>query len=150
MSFRIVVDTREKEPYSFGCATERRALMAGDYSVAGHEQEISVERKSLPDFSHTVIHDMPRFDAELKKLNNYRAACVVVEADLDRVLRGGHAGELRGVSPASLLGAALSIGLRQRVPVFWCGSRPAAVVFTEQYLRMAVRAIHGDLSCPRQ
>lgn len=149
MDFRIVIDTREKEPYCFSCAMERRALPAGDYSVSGHESEIAIERKSLVDFSHTVIHDISRFSVELGKLAVYRAACIVVEADLDRVLRGEHATELRGVCPRSLLGAALSINLRQRVPVFWCGSRPAAVVFTEQYLRMSVRALCGDVSCPK-
>ncbi len=137
--FQICIDTREQQPYSFPCATNRKALAAGDYSVAGQEERIAVERKSLHDFVHTVIHDHERFGRELLLLSTYDAACVVVEADLDAVLRGLRADDLRGARPESVLGAALHISLQYGVPVFWCGSRQAARAFTEMYLRMAVR-----------
>ena len=80
--------------------------------------------------------------AELDRLSGLDGACVVVEADLDTVLRGRAAAEIRGVRPASLLGAAVRIGHTWGVPVFWCGSRPAARAFTEAYLRMFVRTCH--------
>jgi len=146
--FQIVIDTREKEPYSFGCPSERRKLHAGDYSVVGYEHAVAVERKSLSDFLHTVVHDGERFAAELEKLKRFVAACIVVEADLDRLLRGELNAQLRSVSPQALLGFALNIIHRQDIPVFWCGSRPAAAIFTEQYLRMFVRAQLGDIACP--
>lgn len=142
MDFRIVIDTREIEPYGFDCATVHRKLDAGDYSVDGLETTVAVERKSLKDFAGTVIHHFERFAAELDRLSGLDAACIVVEADLDTVLRGRAAAELRGVRPASLLGTAVHIGLRWRVPVFWCGSRPTARAFTEAYLRMFVRTHH--------
>jgi ERCC4-type nuclease len=72
-------------------------------------------------------------------LSTYDAACVVVEADLDAMLRGVRGDDLRGAKPESVLGACLHITLRYGVPVFWCGSRQAARTFTEMYLRMAVR-----------
>ncbi len=147
--FEIVIDTREKEPYSFACPSARRKLHAGDYSVAGHEHVVTVERKSLTDFSHTVVHDGERFAAELEKLKRFAAACVVVEADLDRLLHGEYAGELRGIAPMALLGFALRIIHRQGIPIFWCGSRPASAIFTEQYLRMFVRAKIGEFECPK-
>lgn len=149
MDFQLVIDTREKQPYTFACPTLRQALPAGDYSVAGHQGDVAVERKSLPDFVHTVVHDTRRFDAELDKLAVMKSACVVIEADLDRVLRGAHASELRRVAPPALLGAALSIHYRWSVPVFWCGSRPAACHFTEQFLRMYVRTLYGENACPK-
>ena len=144
MDFIIVADTREQHPYSFPCATNRKALAAGDYSVEGLEDRVAVERKSLTDFVHTVIHDHARFGREMLLLSTYDAACVVVEADLDAVLRGRHGDDLRGAKPESVLGAAMHISLRYGVPVFWCGSRQAARAFTELYLRMAVRqgALH--------
>ena len=43
----IIIDTREQEGYSFDsrlAATVRRALPAGDYSVAGLEGLVAVER----------------------------------------------------------------------------------------------------------
>ena len=54
----IVVDTREQEPYGFNpdlVRPVRRALPAGDYSVAGLEETIAVERKTLDDFVGTVV-----------------------------------------------------------------------------------------------
>jgi ERCC4-type nuclease len=139
MDFCIVIDTREQEPFGFTCATTRRALPAGDYAVDGHEDLVAVERKSLPDFVHTVIHDFARFAAELDRLSQLSRACIVVEADLDHVLRGQCADALRGAAPESLLGAAVHIQARFGVPVIWCGSRQAACAFTDAYLRMVVR-----------
>ena len=146
MDFRIVIDTREKAEYAFPCATVRKKLDAGDYSVEGLEQQVAVERKSLADFVHTVIHAMPRFTVELQKLAAMPAACIVVEADLDHVLRGRAAETLRSVAPAAVLGAALRITLRYHVPVFWCGSRQAACVFTEGFLRTFVRNRSASVS----
>ena len=137
--FVITIDSREQKPYGFGCATQTRKLDAGDYSVSGLEDRVSVERKSLPDFVHTVIHDSDRFHAELRKLAELDLACVVVEADLDAVLRGLRQTDLRLVTPTAVLGAALHIAVRFRVPMYWCGSRQAACAFTEAFLRMAVR-----------
>ena len=139
MSFRICVDSREQQPYAFPCETVRKALPAGDYSIEGLENQVAVERKSLPDFTATVVHDTARFARELRLLATYAAACVVVEADLDAVLRGLRQDDLRCVSPATLLGSALHISLRYRVPVHWCGSRQAACAFTEGFLRMYCR-----------
>ena len=139
MSFQIVIDTREQEPYGFSCETVSRKLEAGDYSVVGHEDAVAVERKSLSDFVHTVIHDFDRFAVELKKLSAMRCACIVVEADLDAMLRGLTGDKLRGAFPASVFGASLYVSVRYGVPVYWCGSRQAACAFTDQFLRMFVR-----------
>jgi len=138
-SFRIVVDSREQTPWAFRCESIRKALPAGDYSIEGLESKVAVERKSLADFTSTVNHDAERFARELLLLATYRAACVVVEADLDAVLRGMRKDDLRGASPASVLGASLHVSIKYRVPVFWCGSRQAARAFTEGFLRMCAR-----------
>ncbi len=138
-AFRIVIDTREQEPYEFPCEMVRRALPAGDYSVEGREGVVAVERKSLKDFVSTVIHDARRFGNELLLLSTYEAACVVVEGDIDAMLRGMRREDLRGARPESVLGATLYICVRYRVPVFWCGSRQAALAFTEGFLRMCAR-----------
>lgn len=142
--FRIVIDSREKEGYSFSCPTVRKKLDAGDYSVDGHEQQVAVERKSLQDFVHTVIHDFDRFAIELAKLAALRCACVVVEADLDDVMRGLAGDKLRSVAPRAVLGAALHIAIRHHVPIYWCGSRQTACAFTDGFLRTFVR--DGDIA----
>jgi ERCC4-type nuclease len=130
----LLVDTREQEPYSFDArlvTVERRALPAGDYSVAGLEGVVAVERKTLDDFVSTVIHSRPRFREELKKLEGYRAACVAVEGSLLDVLMHRYRGDAH---PNAVLGSALSIILDYRIPVFFCSSRQAACQFVQAYL----------------
>lgn len=133
----IVIDTREQEPYSFDprlAGAERRALAAGDYSVAGLEDQVAVERKTLDDFVSTVIHRRRRFREELRKLSSYRAACVVVEAELLDVLGKRYRGEAR---PEAVVGSTLSILLDYGVPVAFCGNRQAARHYTQAFLLAA-------------
>ena len=133
----IIIDTREQEPYSFDsrlAAAVRRALPAGDYSVQGLEGRVAVERKTLDDFVSTVIHARQRFLDELRKLAEYTAACVVVEAGVADVLLRHYRGEAH---PNAVLGNALSIILDFRVPVFFCGNRQAACQFVQAYLLAA-------------
>ena len=133
----IIIDTREQAEYSFNpqlAATVRRALPAGDYSVVGLEGEVVVERKSLDDFISTVIHARQRFRRELSKLAGYRAACVVVEANLLDILLGRYRGEAH---PKAVLGSTLSILLDYGIPVYFCGTRPAACQFVQAYLLAA-------------
>ena len=143
VSVTIVIDTREQEGYSFDsrlAATVRRALPAGDYSVAGLEGVVAVERKSLDDFVSTVIHSRARFRKELRKFSGYRAACIVVEAGVLDVLQGRYRGEAH---PNAVLGSALSIILDFRVPVFFCSSRQAACQFVQAYLLAAHARWHA-------
>ena len=133
----IIVDTREQEGYSFDprlAATIRRKLPAGDYSVAGLEGSVAVERKTVDDFVSTVIHSRERFRNELRKLAGYRAACVVVEAGVLDLLMRRYRGDAH---PNAVLGSALSIILDFRVPVFFCSNRQAACQFVQAYLLAA-------------
>lgn len=133
----FVVNSREQEEYGFDprlVSTVRRALPAGDYSVEGLEHSVAVERKSMDDFVSTVIHARARFRSELKKLAEYKAACVVVEGNLDDVLRRKYREDAH---PNAVLGSALSIILDYRVPVFFCSNRQAACCFVQAYLLAA-------------
>ncbi len=130
----VVIDTREKEPYLFQSGELRvihRALPAGDYSLAGHEGSVAVERKTLDDFVSTVIRARKRFFKELRLLSKYDAACIVVEANLRDILTGGYRS---GVHPNAVLGTVLSIVVDFRIPAFFCSDRQAACLFVEAYL----------------
>ena len=136
-SATIIIDTREQEGYSFDprlATTVRRALPAGDYSVAGLENTVAVERKSLDDFVSTVIHSRERFRNELRKLAGYRAACVVVEGGVLDVLLHRYRGDAH---PNAVVGSSLSIILDFRIPVFFCSNRQAACQFVQAYLLAA-------------
>ena len=130
----IMVDTREIEPYSFDperVKAIRRALPAGDYSLQGFETEVAVERKTLDDLVTTVIRSRDRFRRELKRLRDYEAACIVVEAELGEVVAGRYHS---GAHPSAVLGAVVSIVIDYGVPVFFCSDRQVARLFTECYL----------------
>ena len=144
----LVVDTREQEGYTFPprrFLVERHALPAGDYSLAGLEHEVAVERKTAEDFVHTVIRDRDRFRKELLKLAEYDRACVVVEAGLDDLLSGAYRS---GAHPSSVVGAALSIIVDYGVPVYFCSDRQCARRFVEEYLLRCHRSYHD--SCQQQ
>ena len=133
----LIIDTREQEPYGFDprlVIAVRRALPAGDYSVAGLEQMVAVERKTLDDFVGTVIRARGRFYRELRRLERYARACVVVEADLGDVLAGRYRGDAH---PHSVLGSVLAVAVDFGVPVFFCSNRQIACRFVEGYLLRA-------------
>jgi ERCC4-type nuclease len=139
----VVVDTREQEPYAFDPArvtVVRRALPAGDYSIAGHETSVACERKSLEDYVASVVGARARFGRELRALAEYDLGCVVVEATLDDVLAHRYRS---GAHPSAVFGATLSIIVDHGVPVFFCGDRQLACRFVEDLLCRYHRKVHG-------
>lgn len=135
----VIVDTREQTPYEFaGLRTDakdgrrpirveviRRGLASGDYSLAGYEFAIAVERKSLVDLYNTLGQGRVRFEAELARLDELRWAAVVVEAGWDLIL--GEPPERSRLSPISVHRSV--IAWQQRFPrVHWwtCPTRAIA------------------------
>lgn len=130
----VIADTRERQPYSFDperVTTVRRALRSGDYSLDGFEERVAVERKTLDDFAQSLIRARERFLAEMRRLESFEAACVVVEGNLRDLLEGKASSHAH---PSSLLGATLSVVVDHRIPVFFCSDRQAACRFVEGYL----------------
>jgi ERCC4-type nuclease len=117
----VVVDTREQAPWPFDpndVTVTQAALRAGDYSVAGLEGRVALERKSLGDYVNTVIHDWLRFRKELTRLSGYDVAAVVVEADLRQVYDHEYESD---AAPNSVLGRTHGILIDHGVPVLWWG-----------------------------
>ena len=108
--FAIVVDTREQAPWSFqsvkcdknvkgdvyAVRTIKDTLDPGDYSIAGHESTVSIERKSKSDLFHCVGTDRERFERQVQRLNELPHAFVVVEADWSSILAGDSHSALPG------------------------------------------------------
>ncbi len=131
----IVIDTREQKPYAFDpdrAPTLTRMLPAGDYSLAGLEEDVAIERKSLDDLVNTVIWEWDRFEKELLVLGTYDAACIVVEGDLTDIRQGRYRS---AAHPNAVLGRLLAIQLRHRIPVLFGSNRDAARWLVETYLR---------------
>ncbi len=119
--FKIVIDSRERLPLSFGSwPTVVDGLKTGDYSIQGFEDRISLERKSLYDLFACVGRERERFERELVRLAAMQYGAVVVEGNLADVL----AGVPRSlVSGKAALGSLLAWSVDHRTPVFFCGNR---------------------------
>ena len=136
----IVADSREQRPYLFDSSTTsvcRAALPAGDYSLAGFESRIAIERKSLDDFVNTVIHGRERFRAELDKLAAYDYAAIVIEANVEDLLAGRFTSK---ANPAALFGIVCSIIADRRIPVLFLSDRQTAQHAVQQILCRLWRA----------
>mgnify|MGYP001048695011 CR=1 FL=1 len=109
MTFTIVIDTREQSPFVFAqmdVPTERRALATGDYSIAGLEDKITIERKSLIDLFGSCGRGRTRFEAEIERMATFQHAAIVCEADWQTILRNppGRC-RLRSSGPSGLIPA---------------------------------------------
>jgi len=130
----IIIDSREQEPFTFDPArvtTRRAALPTGDYTLAGYEHRVGVERKAMDDFVSTVVRSRKRFAAELERLRDMEFSCIVVEGSLADVFAHRYRG---GANPASVFGAVISIIVDHGVPVFFCSDRQIACRFAQDYL----------------
>lgn len=137
----IVIDTREQRPYDFpGTTTVRRALPSGDYSLDGLENCIAIERKSLDDWINTILRSRARFRRELRQLQSYEFAAIVIEASIADILSGNYKSQ---ISPESLLG--LTCKIMQSYPpvqVIFAGDRPHAARIVEELLMLRGREDH--------
>lgn len=136
---RIIQDTREQKPWPFPAEEFEvtvAKLSAGDYSIAGLEDEFAIERKSLGDLVGTLIGGWIRFRKELNRLAGYRFAAIVVEADISDVHDHRYESETK---PASVLGRINSIMIDYAIPTMFLGHRdkcaPAVAQLITHYYR---------------
>ena len=145
---RVIVDTREKIPWSFegqGFDLVRAKLDAGDYSLPGLELRVAIERKSLDDWTGTVLRDRKRFYRELELLRAYEFRCVIIEASIRQIMEGHYKSQVR---PASVLGFVAEVTVGQAVPVYLAGSRAEAQLLAGAFLRMADKKISKSAASP--
>lgn len=145
LKLTLIIDSREQRPLVFSerVVTLRRGLPAGDYSIAGYETEIVVERKELSDYVASLIVQRPRFLRELDKLKTYAAACIAVEADYMDLLRHEYRGRIH---PNAILGATAALVADYGLPVIFTSSPAGCADFTERFLLRAYRKVTE--SCP--
>jgi DNA excision repair protein ERCC-4 len=135
MPLRIVVDSREQCPFrfeGFNAVVTVGTLEAGDYSLAGFERKVAVERKSLGDLIGCLSGDRARFEKELARLRGFDACAVVVESS-QPTLRLGH--YRSAMDAGSAWQSCLAFMQRFNVPFIWCNSRQDAEQVTFDFLR---------------
>lgn len=87
----LIVDTREKDPFSFSRfsrwfqGVEYRALPLGDYSVAGLEDSCVVERKSLSDLVQSFTTGRDVFIARLRRMSQTPSRLLIITSALSEV-----------------------------------------------------------------
>jgi len=134
---QIIVDTREQSPYSFATITPppetiRATLKTGDYSLAGYENKITIERKSLIDTFGTFGRGRRRFEKELERMKSYDFAAVVIEADWVTILRCPPTRSK--LNPRTVYASILTWAIRYGVHFFLCPNRAFAEKTTYRLL----------------
>lgn len=139
MPLSIIVDSREQLPFSFtgakcyeGVTVTKGSLTTGDYSLAGLESFVAVERKSLPDLVMCLGKERERFVRELERGRALQAFAVICEGDLHELVHGQYRSQL---NPHSACQSVASFMARMRIPFFFAGGRDAAEYMTFSFLK---------------
>jgi DNA excision repair protein ERCC-4 len=121
---KLIIDTREQNPYTFAAFQdvewERGTLRVGDYSLAGFEDRVSIERKSLDDLIACLCHDRPRFERELHRAKALDYFAVVIEGTLSDILAGRFRSRMTVNSAVETIA---SFSTRYKVPFMFCSHR---------------------------
>lgn len=147
MIFTVLIDQQEKHAYRFGglhadsalqyrplaIRTRIAHLKTGDYSIAGADRLLSIERKSLDDLFGTLSSEKrrDRFEREHERLAALNFAAVVIEASWDRILQGHHRCAL---NPKTIFRTHCSWLVRYGVPWITCENRRLAEITTFRLL----------------
>ena len=144
----VVIDTREQDPLPIARLPVIRAgLYTGDYSVAGLEGLIAVERKSIPDLvACCAASNRERFEHELHRLRGFRFRRLLVIGTRREI----EAGEYRSsVRPAAVLGTLSAFEVRYDCPVVFADDPEAGAALVERWAWYAARehveAVNGML-----
>lgn len=144
---KVVIDTREQKPFTFlqcGMDIETAAgtLPIGDYSIAGLENHIAVERKSLPDLVQCLGRERERFAREMMRAAALESFAVVIEAPWQALAEGKYKGNL---NPGAACASVAAFTARHRIPFFFAGTRGMAERFTAVFLRQYLKGKEHEL-----
>lgn len=138
MSLTIAIDSREQCPYEFEGHTEVKGLSVGDYSLAGLEHLISIERKTVDDLIACLTTGRDRFERELYKGRALDYFAFVVEASLSDIANGRYQSDML---PKAAIQSLVAFSVRYRLPVWFCDNRKYGQRVTESLLQKYVREI---------
>lgn len=91
--FIVIQDTREQIPWDFSyfdgfSGLEKKKLVAGDYTLFGHEQYLSIERKKTTgEIAINLGRKLKQFENELMLLQYFKYKYIICEFTLDDIYR---------------------------------------------------------------
>lgn len=118
----VIVDTREKVPFSFGrfrgwfAGVEYRSLALGDYSIKGMEKLCVVERKDLSDLVHSLSTERSVFVNRMRRMREVPNRLLVVTSTLSEVKSRY---PYSGVNPNQIVQSLIAVLVGLHVP-FLC------------------------------
>ena len=131
----VIVDTREQIPFSFigfPVTTKPGTLHTGDYSIAGFENVLCIERKSLGDLAGCMTNGRERFERELERMRSMQCAAVIVEEPFMHINQGNYRSNL---NIKSFEQSVLSLMFRYKVPFLFAHNRRHAEEITFNCMR---------------
>jgi DNA excision repair protein ERCC-4 len=149
LQLKIVCDSREQAPFrfeNFPAVVTVAGLEAGDYSLAGFERRIAIERKSLDDLLHSISTERPRFERELARLRGFDSAAVVCESPAAALRSGNYRAKL---NPEAGWQSVLAFSMRYRIAFIFCDSRADAERTVFDFLRHFARDRWRELQALR-
>lgn len=139
----IIIDTREQHPFEFaGLPTVRLMLPAGDYSLAGFEKFVAVERKSKEDAYQCVGRGRRRFVDCLERLAALDRAAIVIERTIEDF--AANPPPATRIDARMAVGSYISWSCKYRLPVFWCNDRTHAERVTLRFLAAYVKHVAAE------
>jgi ERCC4-type nuclease len=123
----ILVDSREQRPWfstQLAAGTAQRAtLPTADYTIAGLEHLVLIERKSLQDLVAVVGYGRDRFERELARMSGEcRFPHLVIEATPAQVELRSYRGR---IAPAAVLGSLAAWSFDFGLRIHWGGAPDA-------------------------
>lgn len=128
---KIAIDTREQLPYHFTTPTVKAALPTGDYSVAGLEHLVSIERKSLNDLIGCLCNGRTRFEKEPARGKALDYFAIVIECSLSDIAKGSYRSRM---TPAAAIQSLMAFSVRYHLPIFFVEPRSYGARITESLL----------------
>ena len=138
----LIIDSMEQKPYTFNpfrkwfAGIECKRLPCGDYSIAGLEDRVAVERKSLQDLFNSCSPYGAReaFVRSCSRLSKLDFAALVVEGSITRILR---ASEFSNMHPNAVFGTIQALAVRWGIQPWFAPGRAVAEEITACLLHKA-------------
>jgi len=138
----VVIDSQEHMGYKFERFTNwfsgsvRKRLKVGDYSLLEMEDEVAVERKTVPDLVNSIIQDRKDFIGKCERLSVFRKKALVIEGSLG-FLKTPY-GDSQA-HPNAVLGSLLAAQERWEIPVYFLDD----FVLAEEFVASMLSKYHA-------
>ena len=123
MEYKTIVDSKEKTPLRFENSI-RKSLETGDYSIEGEENQIAIERKSIPDLIKTLTYGHARFKRELQRAFDFEYFAIIVEGSytalIDKMFVGAEYTQVKTQTISRIL---FTIHMKYKVPIFFSNGK---------------------------